>query len=126
MSWWSSRSRRSDRAASDPTADTDVADPHASDRTATSERRQEIVRALQTHLATVHSSTRTPADETRFDPNLDLYEAGYLDSLNVSAFLLLTEQRYGISLPDWLIGAQANSLAALAAYIEAALIRQAP
>jgi acyl carrier protein len=95
------------------------------DRAAAPPPHPEIVHALKAHLIAVYRSRGETVDEAEFDPHLDLREAGYLDSLSTSEFLLLAEQQYAIALPDWLIGGQANTLAALAAYIEAELARRA-
>jgi acyl carrier protein len=121
MGWWSRRLRESREAASDATRDADGSSTHRIDQAGTSERRREIVAALKVHLETVHRSKATVAERLDFDPHVDLYEAGYLDSIGASEFLLLAERQYGVSLPDWLIGGQASTLSALAAYIEGEL-----
>jgi acyl carrier protein len=86
---------------------------------------QSILAELVSHLGTI---SRVPAAGTsapRVDVDADLYEAGYLDSLSVPEFLVLAERSFGVALPDWLIGGHANSLTALATYIEAQLAARA-
>jgi acyl carrier protein len=115
--------RNTDKIASDAKREGENPNTHHVDQAATSDRRQEIVVALKAHLETVYRSHGKAADTADFDPHLDLFDAGYLDSLSASEFLLLAEEQYAIALPDWLIGGRANSLAALALYIEAELAR---
>lgn len=121
MGWRSHLFRNSDI---DAKRKEETPQPPQADRAAQSDRRQEIVDALTAHLETVYRLHAGTADPITFDPDLNLYEAGYLDSLSASEFLLLAEGQFGVALPDWLIGGQANSLAALAGYIEAELERQ--
>lgn len=123
MGWRSHVSRNADKIPSDAKREGGNHNTHHVDQAVTSDRHQEIVVALKAHLETVYRSHSESGDEVDFDPHLDLYEAGYLDSLSASEFLLLAEQQYAIALPDWLIGGRANSLAALAVYIEAELKR---
>jgi acyl carrier protein len=123
MGWRSYVLRNADKRTSDAEREREnPSTPHV-DRAVTPDRRREIVVALKAHLETVNRSHGKGADIVDFDPHLDLYEAGYLDSLSASEFLLLAEEQYGVALPDWLIGGRANSLAALAVYIEAELAR---
>jgi acyl carrier protein len=123
MGWRSYVLRNADKITSDPKREGENPSTYHVDRAPTSDRYQEIVVALKAHLGTVYRSHGKAADTADFDPHLDLYEAGYLDSLSASEFLLLAEEQYAIALPDWLIGGRANSLAALAVYIEAELAR---
>ena len=81
-------------------------------------RRAEIVTALRCHLQTVWETNRKSFDVSEFNENDDLYDSGYVDSLSAPQFLLLAEKQYGVKLPDWLLGGQAKSVAALAEYIE--------
>jgi acyl carrier protein len=118
MGWRSYLSRHSDKGVSGDKREDGNRNAQQVDRAATPVRREEIELALRAHLETVYRSHRKVADTADLDPQLDLYEAGYLDSLSASEFLALAEKQYGITLPDWLIGGSANSLAALAAYIE--------
>ena len=83
--------------------------------------RQTILNALVAHLQTVHAASGKRPDSQPIDVDADLYESGYLDSLSVSQFLLLAEKQFGVTLPDWLIGQDTNSLAGLAGYIETQL-----
>jgi acyl carrier protein len=121
MGWRSYLFRSSDKTISDAKhGDENLNTPHI-DRAAPSDRHQQIVAALEVHLKTVYRSHRGDPAKVYFDPNLNLYEAGYLDSLSASEFLLLAEQQYALPLPDWLIGGQVNTLAALAEYIATGL-----
>jgi hypothetical protein len=108
-------------AASDPTPDGDRSNFLPIDQAGPSERCREIVVALKQHLETVHRAKAMVTAPLDFDPHVDLYDAGYLDSIDTSEFLLLAQRQYGVSLPDWLIGGQASTLAALAAYIDGEL-----
>ena len=123
MGWRSYFSGNADKITSDTKREGENPSTHHVDRAATPDRRREIVASLKAHLEAVNRSHGKGADTADFDPHLDLYEAGYLDSLSASEFLLLAEKQYAIALPDWLIGGRANSLAALAVYIEAELAR---
>jgi acyl carrier protein len=123
MGWRSYVLRKADRTASDARHEEEDPSTPRVDRAALEDRRREIVVALKGHLETVNRSHGQEVDAADFDPHLDLYEAGYLDSLSASEFLLLAEEQYGVALPDWLIGGRANSLAALAGYIETELGR---
>ncbi len=121
MSWWPPRLGVPREAASDATRAADGSRFPLGDQAGTSERCREIVAALKQHLEAVHHSKAIVTERLDFDPHVDLYEAGYLDSIDASQFLLLAEKQYGVSLPDWLIGGQASTLAALAAYIDGEL-----
>lgn len=123
MGWRSYFSRKSDKIDVDVKPDNQPPGPRDLDRVTTPDRRQEIVDALKTHLQAVYRSRGEAVDKAAFDPHLNLHEAGYLDSLSASEFLLLAERQYNVALPDWLIGGDANTLTALAEYIDAELAR---
>ena len=86
--------------------------------------REAISAALRGHLETVWRAAGKSFNQSDFDPNADLYEKGYVDSLSAAQFLLLAEKQYSIRLPDWLLGGRAKSLAELADYIAGELSRQ--
>jgi hypothetical protein len=80
--------------------------------------RDEIVASLRRYvLETAAANGRAlAAGDLRDD--VDFYEAGYLDSLSASSFLVLAEKQYGVQLPDWLMGGRGSTLVKLARYIE--------
>ncbi|MCC7127086.1 MAG: acyl carrier protein [Acidobacteria bacterium] len=80
--------------------------------------RDAIVQALIGHLRAVWRSANRADVDAAIDPAVDLYESGYLDSLNASQFLLAAEKQFGVPLPDWLLGGGANSLHMVADHIE--------
>jgi acyl carrier protein len=122
MGWRSLFSRNPDHAREEMAVDETAVAPRT-DPKATSDRREEIILSLTAHLQTVRASKTRAGGGAAIDVQADLYEAGYVDSLGVSEFLLLAETQYGIELPDWLVGCEANSIATLAAYIETKLAK---
>ena len=78
----------------------------------------EILAGLRRHLAATVAKGGVDVGAEGIRDDVDLYEAGYLDSLTASEFLVLAEREFGVRLPDWLIGGQANTLDSLARYIE--------
>jgi acyl carrier protein len=81
----------------------------------------EILASLTGYLAVVAEKNGRMLGTADLQADVDLYEAGYLDSVSSTEFLLLTEKEYGVQLPDWLIGGPANTLDKLARHIEAQL-----
>jgi len=118
MGWRSLFSRNPDTASEGKAEDETAVAPRTG-----SDRREEIILSLTAHLQTVRASKSGTGGAAAIDVQADLYEAGYVDSLGVSEFLLLAEKQYGIELPDLLVGCEANSIAALAAYIETTLAK---
>jgi len=125
MGWRSLFSKNPDKA-SEGKAEDETATAPRTDPEVKSDRREEIIRSLTAHLQTVRASKGRDGGEVDIDVRANLYEAGYVDSLGVSEFLLLAERQYGIELPDWLVGSQASSIAALAAHIETTLAQDGP
>jgi acyl carrier protein len=80
-----------------------------------------ILAGLKAHLAASAEEAGKSLDGVALQDDVDLYEAGYLDSLTASEFLIRAEKDFGVELPDWLIGGRANTLASLARYIDAEL-----
>ncbi len=76
-----------------------------------------IVASLRAHLTAVAEKHDQPLRPDELRDDADLFEAGYLDSLMASEFLVLAEKQFGVPLPDWLIGGKANTLETLARYI---------
>ncbi len=62
-------------------------------------------------------ATGRPRAEIRVD--LDLLESGDLDSLSSAEFLLAAERQFGVRIPDWVLGGEASTLEALAAFVHA-------
>jgi len=114
-------SRNTNKGTSAAADQTRVPDANPGEPPREVELPQEIVKSLQLHLQTVGRAKGRNLDANGFDPDLDLYETGYLDSLGVSEFLVLVEKQYGMALPDSLIGGRANTLTKLAAHIAGAL-----
>jgi acyl carrier protein len=77
-----------------------------------------ILAGLKAHLAASAEASGKSLDGVALQDDVDLYEAGYLDSLIASEFLIRAEKDFGVELPDWLIGGRANTLASLARYID--------
>ena len=81
----------------------------------------DILASLRSHLMSTAEKHGRPLGTGELQDDVDLYEAGYLDSLMAAEFLVLAEREFGVSLPDWLIGGQANTLETLARYISGEL-----
>jgi acyl carrier protein len=98
--------------AAEPTAPTDGAGQEASSS------HGDIVAALRQFLRTAAENNGKSLGTVDVRDDIDIYEAGYVDSITASAFLVLAEKKYRVQLPDWLIGGQVNTLDKLARYIE--------
>jgi acyl carrier protein len=101
--------------AGPPPSDEEVAGPEAP--TTGSHTHEDILMGLRAHLVTTARNGGRKLDDAGIVTDVDLYEAGYLDSLTASEFLVMAEKQFGVHLPDWLIGGQANTLDSLAGYI---------
>jgi len=90
--------------------------PEVAARGGTPEHSQ-ILASLRRHLTKTTEKHGRSLGANELQDDVDMYEAGYLDSLMAAEFLVLAEGEFGVSLPDWLIGGQANTLETLAQYI---------
>jgi acyl carrier protein len=106
-----------------PPAEAAALDSDAGDRSAAAAppRLAQILASLKVHLAASADEAGKSLGGVVLQDDVDLYEAGYLDSLTASEFLLRAEKEWGVQLPDWLIGGRANTLATLAGYIDGEL-----
>lgn len=85
---------------------------------------QQIIAALQDHLATIaRSQGRTP-EPKGYDVNVPIHDAGYVDSLSMSEFLVLVEKQFEVKVPDWVLGESGSTLKGLAAYVAAELAKK--
>ena len=81
----------------------------------------QIRASLKRNLVKMSAKSGGTLNEGDLKEDVDLYDAGYVDSMTASEFLILAEKEYGIRLPDWLIGGQENTLKSLASYIKSQL-----
>ncbi|MCA9246819.1 MAG: acyl carrier protein [Planctomycetales bacterium] len=77
-----------------------------------------ILVRLKEHLVTVVKRTEREISVGSVDVDVNLYDAGYLDSMTASEFLIYAEKDFGVKIPDWVLGGAGGSLAAVAQFID--------
>jgi acyl carrier protein len=73
-----------------------------------------VISDLRGHVASLSEGSVAPSDV--FD-DVDICDAGYVDSVRVTEFRIRITTQYDISLPDWKIGTELKSLREIALHI---------
>jgi len=79
--------------------------------------RASIIEFLRLQVVAITKKQGRTLEANEIDTQVDLYEAGYIDSLSVSELLVQAEGKFGVRLPDYIVGGSVNTLGALADYI---------
>lgn len=79
--------------------------------------RDTIVEVLRGFVAAVAEQRGDALPKNRIDAAVNLLEAGYVDSLSASEFLVMAEQHFQVAIPDWLLGGPKGTLQGLAGFI---------
>jgi acyl carrier protein len=77
-----------------------------------------IVESLRQHVVAVSGGQLTLADVV---DDVDMYDAGYVDSVGVTEFMVRVSSQYQLAIPDVKLGTELKSLRDVARYIETAL-----
>jgi acyl carrier protein len=83
---------------------------------------EEIVESLRHHVVAVSGGTLSLDDVV---PDVDVYDAGYVDSVGVTQFMLCVRDQYQVVIADSRLGTELKSLRDLATRIHAELDRAA-
>ena len=79
--------------------------------------RGSVIEFLRLQVVAITKKQGRALEANEVDAQVDLYEAGYIDSLSVSELLVQAEGRFGVRLPDYIVVGSVKTLEALADYI---------
>ena len=104
------------RLAGSPADDSTAVETHAPPAAAATEdgARAEVIRELSAQIA-AQSENKLAAES--LDPNAEMCDAGYLDSLTYVGFLVFVEEKYGTRILDHQLTGNLRTIAAVADHV---------
>ena len=121
MSWFSKLVNGGAAAPSDNKPQVAISDQNSESGVNTGDNhdptRGSVIEFLRLQVVAITKKQGRDLEASEIDTQVDLYDAGYIDSISVSELLVQAEGKFGVRLPDYIVGGSVNTLGALADYI---------